>query len=164
MGGRLPRPTWLAATLLIAACAAPEPGGTAPKAAEPHPDRRILVDYGGREFRVDIRYVDIIGESVIAVRAGRGDADPAEWRRMTVVPGTELPAEAPFADDAYRRVAIEIADALRREPPICVDGRNMRLATDPRDDARTLYRAARQAWVVFAFCPEAAEAEPEVAG
>lgn len=136
----------------MAACSAPPQSGSA-EAGEPHPDTRFLVDYGGKTFRVNVRYVELLGESVIAVRKGQGDADPADWRRMTVKADVSVPRRKPFGSDAYRRVAVDIADAVRKEPPICADDRTMRIATDEADSARTMFREKRDVWVVFALCP-----------
>ena len=63
----------LAAASLAVSCSAPEPGGAARPEAQHHPEARFLVDYGGRAYRGDVRFVDIISESVIAGRKGAGD-------------------------------------------------------------------------------------------
>ena len=138
---------------LAAACAGPSFDGRRAEAAA-HPEARFIVHYGDEVFRVNARYVDIIGESVIAVRRGPGEADLSDWRSMEVAPDVAVPDDAGFGDDAYRRVAVDIADAIQKRPPICSDGKTMRIATDENNEARTLYRHARQAWVVFALCPE----------
>ena len=142
----------LAAASLAVSCSAPDRGGSARPEAQHHPEARFLVDYGGRSYRVDVRFVDIISESVIAVREGAGDG--AERHRMAVEPSVTPPGgDVPFADDAYRAVAVDIADAIQGRPPICADGQRMRLALNDEAEARTLYRDNRRAWVVFGFCP-----------
>jgi len=125
-----------------------------------HPDARFLVRYGEADYLVDVKYVELIDESVIAVREAEARDEAAGRIEMEVRPGVSVPAEAPFADTAYRRVAVEIADAVQHQPPICTDGQTMRIATDANNEARTLYREARQAWVVFALCPAGSAGQP----
>ena len=145
----------LAAALAAAACAAPAPGGGGGPEAQPHAEKRFLVQYGERQYRVNVRYVDIISESVVAVREGRGDAAPPDWVETVVEPSLRPPEGEPFASEAWRAVAVDIADSLSGRPPICDNGQTMRLARNDDKGARALYRSARQAWVVFAFCPPA---------
>jgi len=142
---------------LAGACAGPERGPDARMEAQRHPDVELVVDYGDAPFRVDVRYVDIISESVIAVRQGDGNGNgPRD--RMTVTPSITPPGPGvPFADEAYRLVAVDIADQVLGRPPICVDGQRMRLARNQAAEARALYRDNRQTWVVFAFCPPVGE-------
>ncbi len=138
---------------LLAGCAAfsPPPSGGKPQAAR-HPDRAFAIDYAGTAYVVDIRFIDVLGESVIAVRRGSGEG---ERTRLEVRPSRTPPEAGRFSDEAYRRVAVDIADAIAGRPPICADGQTMRLARGEDKAARTLYRSQREAWVVFAFCPAA---------
>ncbi|MEM1345607.1 MAG: hypothetical protein AAGI34_13650 [Pseudomonadota bacterium] len=163
----------LVLALAVAACGAPQPSGKddalaaarerrAQEAREAeatrHPEARFLVDYGGAAFRVNVRYVALIDESVIAVR--RGAKNTQGWQRLAITPGVAIPEDTPFGDPIFARVAVDIADSVQKQPPICTDGQTMRLATDENDEARTLYRQARRVWVVFALCPEPATAPP----
>lgn len=141
-------------------CGGPGPGG-APRAAAPaetgampHQDAAFLVDYGGTPILVDVRYVDVIRESVIAVRLPQGRSETAGRAAMSVAPEAPLPqAEVAFSDDGWRAVAVDIADEIQGRPLVCVEGQTMRIAQNDDAEARTLYRANRRAWVVFAFCP-----------
>jgi hypothetical protein len=151
--GRGPGALAAAALVALAACAGPVAHGAKPEAMR-HPEKRFLVDYGGEVFRVNVRYVDIISESVFAVRRGR-DGAKAGWTEIALEPGVTPPAAEPFASEAWRPVAVDIADRLAGTPPICAEGQTMRLALGEDRGARALYRSPRQAWVVFAFCPPA---------
>jgi len=125
--------------------------------AQTHPDARFLVDYAGAPYRVDVRFVDIISESVIVVRQGAGK-DTAKREAMDVTPSLSPPGPGtPFGDRDYSAVALDIADSVIGRPPICVDGQSMKLARNDAAEARTLYRGTRRAWVVFAFCPPPVE-------
>ncbi|MGF1501508.1 MAG: hypothetical protein ACFBSD_06800 [Paracoccaceae bacterium] len=136
-----------------AACGGPIPIVAPREAAQSHPEKRFLVTYGDERFTVNVRYVEIIGETVIAVRQVGTVPVDARFEPMAVTPQSEPPEAANFADDAYRAVAVEVADAIVGRPPICVDGQTMRLARKDDEAARTLYRRQQRAWIVFAFCP-----------
>ncbi|MGF1446601.1 MAG: hypothetical protein ACFBRM_10425 [Pikeienuella sp.] len=146
---------WLLLTVALAGCSffpVPPSGAGKPEAMR-HPDKKFFVQYGATSYLVDVRYIDILGESVIAVRRSAGPStEPRET--LEVLPTRTPPAaETGFADEAYRSVAVDIADTISGRPPICIDGQTMRLARGEDQPARTLYRAQRAAWVVFAFCP-----------
>lgn len=150
------RPTLLVAALFLLGCSG-EPDGPppAPKAdAAEHPDARFLVDYGGNPFRVIVRYVPLIEESVIAVQKGHGDGTSPEWRSLVVPANPSFDPGLNFADGAYETYAIEIARAVQAEGGICEQGQDIDMATDADGDVRTTFRRNRKVWVVFALCPE----------
>ncbi len=150
-GSRTPLSLALVAALAGCAVFSPPGSGGRPEAMR-HPDKRFAVRYGADDFVVDVRFIDVINESVIAVRQGRGsEGDRRE--PLEVPPNRTVPAEVGFADEAYRAVAVDIADAITGKPPICPQGQTMRLARRDDETARTLFRPLRAAWVVFAFCP-----------
>ncbi|MEM8759174.1 MAG: hypothetical protein AAGE83_02475 [Pseudomonadota bacterium] len=131
---------------------APEP---APKpAAAEHPDARFLVDYGGDYYRVDVRYVTLIDESVIAVRKGPGEAIEEDWTRVTLPANPTFKPTTHFADEGYETYVIEMAKAVQAVGGICKEGQDVLMATNREGDVRTTYRRNRQVWVVFALCPE----------
>ncbi|MEM8792091.1 MAG: hypothetical protein AAGE80_10770 [Pseudomonadota bacterium] len=141
---------------LLAGCA-PEGDHASTTAKEPeaevHDDQRLLVQYAANSYFVDIRYVDIINESVIAVRTGGGKTD---GRREVQVPATVgVPSGEPFASNAYEPLVISIAEHLRKTEKICSDGQQMALRINREGEAKVTYRRSRAAWVVFAACPVA---------
>ncbi|MEM0942866.1 MAG: hypothetical protein AAGI70_02865 [Pseudomonadota bacterium] len=148
----------LAATLL-AACGV-FGGSDGPKTerppeveAERHASKRMVIRYATAEYFVDVRYVDIINESVIAVREAGGKL---EGREEMVVPVTvQPPPGEPFASSRFRPVAVAIASHIRETAKICDGGRQMALRLNRDGEARASYRTSRQAWVVFAACPAA---------
>lgn len=141
---------------LLAGCGGTEQGASlAPKVeAESHPAKRLYVRYGARDYFVDVRYVDIINESVIAVRNRGGKVDGRE--RITVPATVGVPTSEPFSSSAYKSLAISIARHIRETAKICDSGRQMALRLNSDGEARVSYRAQKAAWVVFAACPAAA--------
>ena len=124
----------------------------APKVeAQPHDAAKFLVLYGAQSYLVDVRYIDLINESVIAVREAEGETLPRETFQ---IPATiDLPSAEPFSSRAHRKVALAIADHIRETAKICDDGRLMALRQNLDGDTRVTYRRDRGAWVVFAACP-----------
>ncbi|MEL7172005.1 MAG: hypothetical protein AAFN05_03455 [Pseudomonadota bacterium] len=129
------------------------PPAPKPEAAE-HPNARFLVDYGGNYYRVDVRYVTLIDESVIAVRQGPGKAVEEDWTRVTLPANPGFVASTNFADETYETYVIEMAKAVQAVGGICQEGQDVLMATNREGDVRTTYRRNRQVWVVFALCPE----------
>ncbi|MEM9784666.1 MAG: hypothetical protein AAF899_19620 [Pseudomonadota bacterium] len=121
--------------------------------AMPHPDAQYLVKYGGESFRVNVRYVPLIDESVIAVRQGIGEAHDENWPSLNVGARKDFSRVMNYADDAYRDHVVEIAGAVQAKGGICADGASIAMAKNRDGDVRTLYRRNRQVWVVFALCP-----------
>jgi len=121
-----------------------------------HEDRRFLVAYGSLPYRVNVQYVDMIGQSVIAVRRGGGEAVAEAWPTMSISGEEPQPSGVPFEDERYRKVALTIADHVSQDGHVCADGTSMEIRRDADGEPRTLYRGTRGAWVVFAFCPESA--------
>lgn len=119
-----------------------------------HPEAKFLVDYGGASFRVNVRYVPLIDESVIAVREGRGEAAAEGWAKLRLEAAEDFSRVSNFADDRYRDFIIDMAGAVQEEGGICTDGSTIRMSTDRDGEVRTIYRSNRQVWVVFALCPE----------
>jgi hypothetical protein len=155
----------LAATCLLAglsACAAgpaptgraPEPAGGGSAEAVRHEDARFLVTYGGAAFRVNVRYVPLIDESVIAIRQGVGEAREQGWTEIALDPVARFSRVANYADESYEPVVLDIAQGVRERGGICEGGGDIEMAMDGQGQARTLYRSNRRAWIVFALCPE----------
>ncbi|MEM6421804.1 MAG: hypothetical protein AAF698_04375 [Pseudomonadota bacterium] len=142
--------------LAIAGCGGgPDHGAEKAKLqAVEHPDAEYLVQYGGSSFRVNVRYVPLIDESVIAVREGRGEAVDEEWPILNVSAPEKFNRVTNFADDRYRDFVIDIAGAVQEMGGICSDGSSIKMSTNSDGEVRTLYRSNRQVWVVFALCPE----------
>ncbi|MEM6944269.1 MAG: hypothetical protein AAF565_11020 [Pseudomonadota bacterium] len=148
----------LGALALLAACGggsdgpetAPQPR---PKAMQ-HPDARFLIDYGGAYYRVNVRYVEVIDESVIAVREGVGEALVENWARVTLPPNPDFDPSTNFADEAYETYVVEMARAVQAVGGVCEQGQNVEMAKNREGDVRTTYRRNRRVWVVFALCPE----------
>ncbi|MEL6209363.1 MAG: hypothetical protein AAFR44_04140, partial [Pseudomonadota bacterium] len=104
MSARTCRPLALASALLLAACGGGDdrpPPAPKPEAME-HPEAKFLVDYGGASFRVNVRYVPLIDESVIAVREGRGEAAAEGWAKLRLEAAEDFSRVSNFADDRYR--------------------------------------------------------------
>ncbi|MEM7500318.1 MAG: hypothetical protein AAF371_20350 [Pseudomonadota bacterium] len=119
-----------------------------------HPDARFLVDYGGAYYRVNVRYVSLIDESVIAVREGAGKAVEENWRRVSLPANPGFDPATNFQDEEYEAYVIEMAKAVQAVGGICEQGQDVLMATNREGDVRTTYRRNRQVWVVFALCPE----------
>ncbi|MEM9100610.1 MAG: hypothetical protein AAGC79_19055 [Pseudomonadota bacterium] len=119
--------------------------------AERHPDLRLIVAYAASSYFVDIRYVDIINESVIAVRNGIGN--PAGRRDVTVPATVGIPQSEPFASSAYEALVVSIAEHLRKTEKICANGQEMALRINRDGEAKVTYRRSKGVWVVFAACP-----------
>ena len=155
---------WLTVAGALAGCGLfggdPQPSGReealekAREEAEEHADARFLAAYGGTFFRVNVRYVPMLDESVIAVREGMGEAQDEGWQIVTVRPSIDLEPGTNFADPVFETVAVAIAREVQGIDGICKGGQAMRVSTDGEGDVRTLYRSNRQVWVVFALCPE----------
>ena len=143
------------ALLLAGACAAPTGDGEGqaarPAEAAPHEDARFLVRRDGEVYRANVRYVDMIDKSVIAVRRGRGDAGE-DWPVMEIEAGATAPGDVPFGAESWRPVALEICEAVLREAAVCPPGRELALIREKGGEVRTMYRDPRQAWVIFAAC------------
>ncbi|MCL5775498.1 hypothetical protein M1105_00610 [Limibaculum sp. FT325] len=120
-----------------------------------HDDKRFLVRYGALPYRVNVQYVDMIGQSVIAVRRGAEEAVPEGWPELAMEAARPQPSGVPFEDEGFREVALDIAERVSRNGGICPTEGEMKLRKDEHGDARTMYRATRGAWVVFAYCPDA---------
>ncbi len=134
-------------------------GGASAAAARPaapplsHTARRFLADYGERRFLVDVRYVGIISESVIAVRELTGEP-PSGYEPIDLAsgPAAEDAMGAPFRGSETEELAEDIAARVAALPEVCGSGREMSLSTNEDGEPRTLYRDAQQAWVVFTAC------------
>ncbi|MEO0823611.1 MAG: hypothetical protein AAF074_24735 [Pseudomonadota bacterium] len=135
-----------------------ESGQPKPRAVQ-HPEAQFLVSYGTAFFRVNVRYVPLIDESVIAVREGVGEAVEQGWRTLQVAPSPEFRPGVNFADSSYEDVVVEIAGEVQAAGGICAEGQSISMATNRDGEIRTLYRSNRQVWVVFALCPEQAVSE-----
>ncbi|MDT8345607.1 MAG: hypothetical protein RQ752_14380 [Thermohalobaculum sp.] len=120
-----------------------------------HDDKQFLVRYGLLPYRVNVQYVDMIGQSVIAVRRGAEEAVPEGWPELALMGDNPQPAGVPFEDEVYRSLALDIADKVSRDGKVCPGDGAIRIRRDERGEARTLYRPTRGAWVVFAYCPDA---------
>ncbi|MBY8975328.1 hypothetical protein KHP62_05900 [Rhodobacteraceae bacterium NNCM2] len=118
--------------------------------AEDHPDMRLYVHYGAMTYFVDVRYVDMIQESVIAVRETGGKLDGRE--ELTVPATIGIPTGEPFSSSAFKPLAVSIADYVRESARVCVDGAKMALRLNSDGETRASYRSGRGAWVVFAAC------------
>jgi hypothetical protein len=118
----------------------------------PHENARFLVRGGDEAYRVNVRYVGMIGESVIAVRQGAGEAG-AEWPALELADMPRAPSSLPFGADAWRAVALGVAEGVRQQQGICPEERPMQLLRESDGEVRTMYRGNREAWVVFAACP-----------
>ena len=145
---------------LSAAPAAPEatphPVGPAAMAREssPHDEAHFLVRRGGDLFRANVRFVEMLDESVIAIRRGPGESDET-WTVIDVpTTGGSPPPTLPFSAAAWEPVALEIAEAVRDQDGICEEGERMQLIPASGGGPRTMFRHNRQAWIVFAACPE----------
>ncbi|MEM7509094.1 MAG: hypothetical protein AAF415_20430 [Pseudomonadota bacterium] len=158
--GALPRraPCALVALALLGGCSLFGGGDSAETAvssvpeveAERHGDRRFLVRYGPAQYFVDVRYINLINESVIAVRNRGND----EGRDLITVPATvALPQDEPFASSAQEPVALAIANHIRNTAKICNSGKQMALRRNDEGEAKITYRSSRGAWVIFAACP-----------
>ncbi|MEM7178386.1 MAG: hypothetical protein AAF503_11845 [Pseudomonadota bacterium] len=148
-----PQAYGIIAMAVVAGCGeAPGPTSMAPAvAAERHPDKRLFVRYGADEFFVDIRYVDMIQESVIAVRESGGKM---AGRETITVPATVgIPTGQPFSSSAFEPLVVSIAQEVNATEAICADGRKMTMRTKSDGDVRASFRSGRDAWVVFAACP-----------
>lgn len=121
-----------------------------------HDDKRFLVNYGALPYRVNVQYVDMIGQSVIAVRRGAEEAVPEGWPTFAIPGALPQPSGVPFEDGSFRSVAIDIAARVSRDGKVCPEGSVMEIRRDDDGEPRTMYRATRGAWVVFAYCPDAA--------
>lgn len=120
-------------------------------AAERHPEKRLFVRYGASDYFVDIRYVDMIQESVIAVRKTGGKM---EGRETITVPATVgIPTGQPFSSSAFKPLVVSIAEEVSDTEEICADGRQMAMRKQGDGSIRTSFRSGRDAWVVFAACP-----------
>ncbi|MEM6676791.1 MAG: hypothetical protein AAF675_02840 [Pseudomonadota bacterium] len=124
-----------------------------PQATE-HDAARFLVDYGGSQYRVNVRYVELIDESVIAVRQGSGEALEEAWPRLTLTAAEGYSRVQNFADDQIETYIVDIAKGVQAHGGICEDGQALAMATNADGDVRTTFRRNRQVWVVFALCPE----------
>jgi hypothetical protein len=133
--------------------AAVDGSGQRPKAMD-HPDARFLVDYGSALFRVNVRYVPLIDESVIALREGAGEARDEGWQMLEVEPDAAFRPGTNFADPSYEEVAVDIARAVQGRGGICGEGQTMTVETGDAGEVRTLFRSNRRVWVVFALCPQ----------
>ncbi|MEM6489887.1 MAG: hypothetical protein AAF677_16715 [Pseudomonadota bacterium] len=135
-----------------------EAAGGAPAAGkEPeamaHPEARFLVHYGGASFRANVRYLDFLGQSVIAFRDGVGEADDEAWPEMDIQAPAGFSRVINFADDGFEPVILDMAETVRREAGVCPGAVAMEMKKRDTGEPRTMYRRARQAWVVFARCP-----------
>ncbi|MEM0924060.1 MAG: hypothetical protein AAGI13_13510 [Pseudomonadota bacterium] len=119
--------------------------------AHPHADAKFFVLYGPQGYLVDIRYIDIINESVIAIREAEDSTTPRET--MTIPATVDVPSAEPYSSSGHRAVAVAIADHIRETAKICDDGRQMALRQTRDGATRATYRNERGAWVVFAACP-----------
>ena len=129
-----------------------EDASRAPKVeAQPHQDAKFFVLYGPQGYLVDIRYIDIINESVIAIREAEDEVTPRET--LTIPATIDVPSAEPYSSSGHRAVAVAIADHIRETAKICDDGRQMALRQTLEGDTRATYRNERGAWVVFAACP-----------
>ena len=146
-----------ASAMAVSSCSLFGGGGEAARApkveAQPHDEAKFFVLYGPQGYLVDIRYIDLINESVIAIREARGETKPRET--LTVPATVDVPSAEPFSSDGHRSVAVAIADHIRATAKICDDGRQMALRQNLDGDTRVTYRNERGAWVVFAACPGA---------
>ncbi|MGF1553008.1 MAG: hypothetical protein ACFBWO_10985 [Paracoccaceae bacterium] len=167
--------TGLAALALAGCASGPAPTGRSPAADEAgaaasveageHEDARFLVDYAGMPFRVNVRYVALIDESVIAVRRGAGEAAAEGWPTISVEAGAPVPGRrVNYADERYEPVVLAIANAVQAEGGICENGASIEMARDDAGEVRTLHRSNRQVWVVFALCPEQIDGQGSVTG
>ena len=159
----------IGALLLAGGCGAveslagqPAEGGGAetasvPPKPVPHENARFLVRGGDEAYRVNVRYVNMIGESVIAVRQGAGEAGQGEageeWPTLDLADMPRAPSSLPFGADAWRSFALGVAEGVRQHEGICPEGRPMQLLRESDGEVRTMYRGNREAWVVFAACP-----------
>lgn len=146
------------AVLGAAALVGCAPSDNAPQLApkvdgERHPDKRLYVQYGAQKYFVDVRYVDLINESVIAVRDRGGKSDGRE--AITVPATVGVPVGEPFASNSFKPLAISIAKHIRNMSKICDGGRQMALRINRDGETRVTYRSGRGAWVIFAACPAA---------
>ncbi|MGF1501948.1 MAG: hypothetical protein ACFBSD_09030 [Paracoccaceae bacterium] len=160
----------LSVAVLIGACAAPAPtelavgpveraGGAERAATGRDPGTRrvkYLVDAGWTQFRVNVRYVRVIGQMVIAIRQDDGTSDAA-WERFAFNPpgpAEGLPVTAPFEGADYEQVAVALAKEVARRADVCGDAQ---LTLDPDDDGgpRRMYRGSHEAWVIFGSCAAA---------
>lgn len=116
-----------------------------------HADKRFLVSYGPKRYYVDVRYIGLINESVIAIR---DDGNSADREDLSVPATATLPADEPFASSAQESVMVSIAEGVRSSAKICDNGRQMALRLNGDGEARVSYRSGRGAWVVFAACPK----------
>ncbi len=134
-------------------------GGASTAAARPaapplsHKERRFLAEYGDRRFLVNVRYVGMLSESVIAVRELSGDV-PGGYEELVLEPGAAAAATSgtPFRARETRALATEIAAQVAAVPGVCGDDREMALLTKRDGETRSMYRGNRQAWVVFSGC------------
>ena len=122
---------------------------------ERHEKARFLVRGDDDAYRVNVRYVGLIGESVIAIRQGAGDAGE-QWVAIELDDMPRAPSSLPFGADAWRSFALGLAERVRLQQDICPEGQTMRLLRDG-GEVRTMYRKRREAWVVFAACPGASQ-------
>ncbi|MEM7238020.1 MAG: hypothetical protein AAF501_09375 [Pseudomonadota bacterium] len=145
----------LIAAAVLTACGGATPGASlAPRVeAERHPAKRMYVRYGAANYFVDIRYVDIINESVIAVRDNGGKIDGRE--RLTVPATVGIPTGEPFSSSSFKSLVVSIAGHIRETAKICDSGRQMALRLNSEGETQATYRAQKNAWVVFAACPAA---------
>ena len=141
--------------MAAAGCSGPPAKAGAGASAETavHEAARFLARFDGAAYRVNVRYVDLIDGSVIAVRQGAGEAGEG-WTPIDVSGRAEIGPETGFGDGAYRDVAIRIAEAVRDRQSVCEGGARLRLERETDGAISTMYRGNRRAWVVFAFCPE----------
>ena len=151
----------LGAIVFAAGCAgelssSPGGGASVPKArAAGHEEARFWVDYGADPFLVNVRFIKIMGESVVAIRKARPDAELAGRRQLDVRPHVEIGEAVNFADPVYEDVATDIAQTIEKVGRVCDDGQKLSMSMNGDGAPRTSYRRDRQAWVVFARCAAA---------
>lgn len=125
----------------------------ASKASELSRDAKFLVAYGGRSYRVNVRYVGIISKMVVVVRESRTHELPG-WHPVALEPGDGLQRLTPsaFSGPEMERMAGEIASLIAARPEPCGNTAGLTLEKNSDGEASRLYRRSRQAWVFFARC------------
>ena len=129
-----------------------EQAKTAALQAQPHPEARLWVDYGTDAYLANIRYIDFMGQSVVAVRQAGAGADLDDRRRVAITPSAEHEPAQNFADPVYETIAVDIAKAMRSIGGICEESGTLSMARNGEGAPKTSYRRDRRAWVVFARC------------
>ncbi len=117
-----------------------------------HPEHHVIARYGDRRFRVNTKFVSMLSKSVIAVRESAPDGSDESWPEAQIEPRHMMPNQAPFAEDRYRVVAIDIAEQLTSLAPLCGETGQMALMRNGDGEISTMYHSERRAWVVFAAC------------